>query len=117
MSPRYAASAHGARCLACRQRDRYRRAAMQIKAATPEAYLDAIPEERRPHIEKLRKLVKKAVPKAKEGVVWGMLGYEIDGRPFVCVASQKNYMSLYLCDLYTAPELRKKHEKALSGLK
>jgi hypothetical protein len=46
-----------------------------------------------------------------------MLGYSIDERPFVAIASQKNYMSLYLCDIYSQPALRKKYEKAFKGVK
>ena len=77
----------------------------------------AIPAERRPHVERLRKLVKDAVPAATEGMQWGMLGYAIGGRPFAAIASQKSYLSLYLMDLYTQPGLRKAHEKALAKLK
>jgi uncharacterized protein YdhG (YjbR/CyaY superfamily) len=90
---------------------------MKIEARDAAGYVAAIPAERRPHVERLRALVKEAVPEATEGIVWGMLGYSIAGRPFVAIASQKNYLSLYLCDLYTQPALRKKHEKALAGLK
>src|SRR5262249_51642585 len=90
---------------------------MKIEAKDAKGYLAAIPEERRPHVEALRKLVKKAVPRATEGIQWGMLGFAIDGRPFAAIASQKNYLSLYLMDLYTQPALKKKHAKALSTLK
>jgi uncharacterized protein YdhG (YjbR/CyaY superfamily) len=90
---------------------------MRIEAKTPEAYLATVAPERRPHVEALRALVKKTVPKATEGIAWGMLGFAYDGRPFVGIASQKNYLSLYLMDIYTQPELRKKHERALSKLK
>jgi uncharacterized protein YdhG (YjbR/CyaY superfamily) len=90
---------------------------MKIEAKDAKEYLAAIPEERRPHVEKLRRLVKKAVPRATEGICWGMLGFAIEGRPFAAIASQKNYLSLYLMDLYTQPGLKKQHEKALSKLK
>lgn len=90
---------------------------MKIEAKDAKGYVAAIPPERRPHIDKLRALVKKAVPQATEGIEWGMLGYTIGGRVFVALASQKNYMSLYLCDLYSQPALLKKHKKALAKLK
>jgi uncharacterized protein YdhG (YjbR/CyaY superfamily) len=90
---------------------------MKIEAKDAKGYVAAVPAERRPHVEALRALVKKAVPKATEGIQWGMLGYAIDGRPFAAIASQKNYLSLYLMDLYTQPALKKKHEKALAKLK
>jgi uncharacterized protein YdhG (YjbR/CyaY superfamily) len=90
---------------------------MKIEAKDAKGYVAAIPEERRPHVEKLRALVKKAVPRATEGIQWGMLGYAIEGRPFAAIASQKSYLSLYLMDLYSQPALKKKHEKALAKLK
>ena len=90
---------------------------MKIDAKDAKGYLAAIPAERRPHIETLRALIKRAVPQATEGIEYGMLGYAIAGRPFVSLASQKNYLSLYLCDLYSQPALKKKYEKKLAGLK
>ena len=90
---------------------------MKIEAKDAKGYVAAIPAERRPHVEKLRALVKKEVPRATEGIQWGMLGYAIEGRPFAAIASQKNHLSLYLMDLYTQPALKKKHEKALAKLK
>ncbi len=89
---------------------------MKIEAKNAKEYVAAIPSERRPHVEKLRALVKAAVPAATEAIQWGMLGYAIDGRPFAAIASQKNYLSLYLMDLSTTPKLRKQHEKALAKL-
>jgi uncharacterized protein YdhG (YjbR/CyaY superfamily) len=90
---------------------------MKIDAKDPEAYLAAVAPERRPHLEKLRALIKKSVPRAHEGIAWGMPCFSIDGRPFVALAAQKNYLSLYLMDLYTQPGLREKHAAALSTLK
>src|SRR3954462_5140022 len=83
-----------------RPRHPYTRA-MKIDAKTPQAYLDAVPADRRPHLVKLRALVKKAVPAAKEVIMWNMIGWTIDERPFAALASQKNYLTLHLMDLYT----------------
>ena len=90
---------------------------MKIAAKDGNEYVAKLPAERQPHIETLRKLVKSEVPAATEGIQWGMLGYAIEGRPFAALASQKQYLSLYLMDLYTQPALRKQHEKALAPLK
>jgi hypothetical protein len=46
-----------------------------------------------------------------------MLGYAYEGRPFAAIAAQKNYLSLYLMDLYTQPGLRTQHAAALASLK
>jgi uncharacterized protein YdhG (YjbR/CyaY superfamily) len=90
---------------------------MKIEAKSAKEYVAAIPAERRPDVEKLRALVKASVPAATEGIMWGMIGYTIGGRPFTAIASRKSYLSLHLMDLYTQPGLRAKHEKALAKLK
>jgi hypothetical protein len=67
-------------------------------------------------VNAIRELVKKTVPRAGEAIVWGMIGFAIDGRPFAGVASRKSYLSLYLMDLYTQPGLRERHAAALAKL-
>ncbi len=89
---------------------------MKIAARTPEAYLQAVPADRRAHLIRLRELIRNAVPAAREGIQWGMIAWTIDDRPFVAMAAQKNYLSLYLMDLYTQPGLREKHARALAPL-
>ncbi len=90
---------------------------MRSQARTPAEYLAAAPPERRPHLEALRDLVKRAVPDCQEGIAWDMLAYQLAGRPFAAMASHKSYLSLYLMDLYTQPGLREKHAAALAPLK
>jgi uncharacterized protein YdhG (YjbR/CyaY superfamily) len=90
---------------------------MKNTAKSPDAYVQSLDEDRRAQVEAIRRLVRASVPEATEGIVWGMIGYAIDGRPFAGVASQKSYVSLYLMDLYTQPGLREKHAPALSKLK
>jgi hypothetical protein len=43
---------------------------MKIDAKDPDAYVAAAPPERRPHLERLRALVKKSVPRATETTSW-----------------------------------------------
>ena len=90
-------------------------------AATAEAYIASLPEDRRGPIAKVRALVKKTLPKGYvEFVAPGMLMYGIpltrypmtyNGHPlcYVALAGQKNYCSLYLMSVYGS----KKHEAAL----
>src|SRR5207249_5724717 len=93
-----------------------RRRDVKIQAKDPDSYIAAIDPERRPQLQKLRGLVRTCVPDAHEAIMWGMIGYEHEGRPFAALASQKNYMSIYLMDLYNEPSLRDKHQAALSKL-
>jgi hypothetical protein len=89
---------------------------MTSKAKTVAEYLDGLPEDRRAAISAVRDVILKNLgPGYEEGITYGMLGYYIphslfpagyhcDPRqplPFANLASQKNYMSLYLMPLYS----------------
>jgi len=88
---------------------------MQSKATTVEAYLRSLPEDRRKAIAAVRKVVLENLDDDyEEGMQYGMIGYYVphsvypagyhadpkQGLPFAALASQKNYMSLYLMGLY-----------------
>lgn len=95
---------------------------MQSKASTPDAYVDELPEDRQEAINKLRKIIKKNLPKGfKEEMNYGMIGYVVphkiypDGYhcdpklplPFMSVASQKNFIAIYHMGLYADEKLMK----------
>lgn len=65
------------------------------KANSIASYLDAIPQERKPQLQKLRTLLKKVAPKAKEEFNYGMLYYPLNGALFA-LASQKHFIALYI---------------------
>ena len=89
---------------------------MQSKATTVEKYLAELPADRRASIEAVRKVILSSIDRKKieEGMQYGMIGYYIPHRlypagyhcdpkqplPYICLASQKNYMSLYMMGLY-----------------
>lgn len=88
---------------------------MQSKAKTVDQYLAELPEDRRAAIAAVRKVILKNLDKDfEEGMQYGMIGYYVphsvyppgyhcDPRqplPYACLASQKNYMSLYLMSVY-----------------
>ena len=76
---------------------------------TPEQYLAKVPQGRREAIQTIHDAIIKTAPGLKPGIVYGMLGYgpiryktksgcEGDWA-IVCLANQKQYISLYLgCD-------------------
>lgn len=66
-------------------------------ANSPESYLEAIPEERKLQLEKIRNIILSSAPKAKEEYEYGMLNYPLQDHLF-SLASQKNYMALYVGD-------------------
>jgi len=92
---------------------------MQSKAQTVEQYLAELPADRREAIQAVRRIILNNLsPGYQEGMQYGMIGYFVphsvyppgyhcDPRqplPFAALASQKNYMSLYLMCVYGNPE-------------
>jgi len=95
---------------------------MISKAATPEAYMEELPEERISAFKKLRATIKKNIPKGfEETMGYGMMSYVVphklfpDGYhcdptqplPFAGLASQKNFIALYHMGMYADPKLLK----------
>ncbi|MFA6057004.1 MAG: DUF1801 domain-containing protein [Taibaiella sp.] len=93
---------------------------MQSKAATVDAYIEELPEERKDVIKEIRKVILKNLPKGfKETMGYGMMsyvvphtiypaGYHCDPKvplPFLAVASQKNFVALYHMGIYANKEL------------
>lgn len=100
---------------------------MQSKAPTVKGYLEELPRERRTALEAVRKVVRDNLHKGfEEGMGYGMIcysvphgrypdGYHCDPKqalPFAGLASQKNYMSLYLCTQYMTPGAEKRFRAA-----
>jgi Domain of unknown function (DU1801) len=100
---------------------------MQSKATTVEAYLSELPEDRRKALEVVRQVILKNLDKDyEEGIQYGMIGYYVPHRvypagyhcdpkqplPFAHLASQKNYMSLYLMCIYGESDLSRWFQQA-----
>src|SRR2546422_9479863 len=99
---------------------------MQSKASSVREYIDALPEDRRKTVEAVREVILKNLDKDyEEGMQYGMIGYYVPHRvyppgyhcdprqplPFAALASQKNYMALYLMSIYS-PERARWFEEA-----
>ncbi len=93
------------------------------------AYLDALPEDRRPVVRALRDAIAAALPDGyAEGIQYGMLGYFVpheryaygyhcDPRqpvPFASIGSQKGHVGLYLFCIYVDDEIQKRFVQAWS---
>ena len=86
---------------------------VRSNAATVEEYLDELAPDRREQIEAVRDVVLKNLPEGyTEAMNWGMISWEIplerypktyNKQPlmYAALASQKNYMSLYLMCVYS----------------
>jgi len=93
---------------------------MLSNAATPDEYIESLPDDRKQGIMQLRKIIKKNLPKGfKEVMGYGMLGYVVPHSlypngyhcapqqplPFINIASQKNHIAIYHMGLYAGAYL------------
>lgn len=93
---------------------------MTYDAATPEDYINQVPEERQQGLKTLRITILENLPIGfEEGIQYGMIGYYVphgiypDGYhckpseplPFMSFASQKNSINIYHSGLYALPDL------------
>jgi hypothetical protein len=88
---------------------------MQSKAVTVEEYLASLPQDRRIAMTAVRDLVRNSIDDdIEEGMAYGMIGWYVPHRvfpdgyhtnpkqplPYAALASQKNYMTLYMMNVY-----------------
>ena len=69
-----------------------------MKKAAPKTvagYIAAAPKEQRPALEKLRRTVKRAAPKATEGLSYGIVGFKQNGKYVAYFGSWKTHIALY----------------------
>ncbi len=97
---------------------------MKSSAKTVDQYLAELPEERRTAIDAVRRTILKNLPEGyEEAMNWGMISYQVpldtypetyNGQPlmYAALASQKNYMAVYLTGIYMSESSRKDFEKA-----
>ncbi len=93
---------------------------MQSKAATPDAYIESLPEDRKPAMSRLRQIILDNLPpEFEETMSYGMLGYVVPHSvypagyhcdpklplPFMNIASQKNFIAVYHMGIYANPVL------------
>lgn len=97
---------------------------MRSSAPTVGAYLKSLPAERRTALRAVRGVIRKHLPTGYEEVMnWGMITYQVplrtcpdtyNGQPllYAALASQKNYMAVYLTGIYLSPTIYRRFEKA-----
>ena len=93
------------------------------RAATPSAYLAELPPDRRKALTTVRAVIRKHLPRGfAEAMDYGMICYHVplsrfsetyNGKPLcmAALASQKQYMSLYLMNIYGDPAMRRWFER------
>lgn len=68
---------------------------MAAKPKTPDDYLAAVSPDKRAALEKLRKDIKAAAPKAEECISYGVPAFRLEGKFLVAYAAAKNHCAFY----------------------
>lgn len=94
-----------------------------VKAQSVEEYIALLPGERREPIEFLHAFIQKTCPSFQPHFAYNMLGYgsfkyknykkELIDWPVVALASQKNYISLYVCAVSDGEYIAEKNKHKL----
>jgi len=94
-----------------------------VSAKNTSEYISMLSPQRQEIIEFLDKFIKEKAPNLKSNFLYNMVGYgsfkylnykkETINWPVIALASQKNYMSLYICALVDGKYLAEKHKDEL----
>lgn len=68
---------------------------MAKRPRTIDEYLSGLKPDQRKALEKLRAAIHAAVPKAEEGIAWGMPAFRLNGRCFVTFRAAAKHCSLH----------------------
>ena len=97
---------------------------MRSAAKTVDEYLAELPDNRRAQLSAVRKIILENLPSGYEEVMnWGMITYQAPWKKYpdtynkqplmyAALASQKNYMAVYLSSIYADETARREFEDA-----
>src|SRR5438477_883475 len=69
---------------------------MKTSPKTIDQYLAALSDDKRAALEKLRKTIKAAAPKAEEGISYGLAAFRLNGKPLVAFGATASHCAFYL---------------------
>jgi len=68
---------------------------MPRKPTTIDEYLAGVTADQRAALEKVRKAVRAAAPKAEEGISYGLAAFRLDGKPLVAFGASASHCAFY----------------------
>jgi uncharacterized protein YdhG (YjbR/CyaY superfamily) len=74
---------------------------MAAKPKTIDEYLAAVSADQRAALEKLRKTIKAAAPRAEECISYGLAAFRLNGRPLVAFGASANHCAFFPMDSTT----------------
>lgn len=69
---------------------------MAAKTKTFDDYLAALHKDNRTALEKLRKTIQAAAPKAEECISYGLAAFKLNGKPLVALGATESHCAFYL---------------------
>jgi uncharacterized protein YdhG (YjbR/CyaY superfamily) len=84
---------------------------VRVKSKTFDGYLASLPDDQRAALEKLRKTIKAAAPKAEEYVTYGIPAFRLDGKMLVAIGASAKHCAFYPGSSTTVAA----HAKELAG--
>ncbi len=84
---------------------------MATKPRTIDEFLDTVSAEQRSALQKLRRIIRSAVPNAEECISYGLAAFRLDGRPLVAFGAGANHCAFYPMSSATV----KAHKEELKG--
>jgi uncharacterized protein YdhG (YjbR/CyaY superfamily) len=85
---------------------------MKTEFKTVEEYISSFDAETQKKLRQVYDTIRKAAPKAEEGISYGMPGFKLNGRPLVYFAGFKNHIGFY-----ATPSGHEEFTKELSNYK
>jgi uncharacterized protein YdhG (YjbR/CyaY superfamily) len=79
---------------------------MPTKPTTIDEYLASVTAEQRAALEKIRKAIRAAAPKAEEGISYGLAAFRLDGKPLVAFGARPGHCAFYPMSATTVAALR-----------
>ena len=76
-------------------------AKLRIKANTIDEFLAAVSPEQRQALERIRKAIRSAAPKAEEGMSYGLPAFRLNGKPLVAFGATANHCAFFPMDSTT----------------
>ena len=68
---------------------------MPTKPKTIDDYLASLSSDKRAALEKLRKIIRAAVPKAQECITYGLAAFRLNGKPIAGLGASTNHCAYY----------------------
>ena len=80
---------------------------MNTKPKTIDEYLAGVKADQRAALEKLRRTIRAAAPKAEECISYGLAAFRLNGRPLVAFGASANHCAFYPMNSTTVEAFQK----------